>query len=141
MSINARLLDFIIIIIISLYPHTLVCKTGRTLKTKLSAVFFGVLEPFCVVGFADAFLRRIGFWLIHAWRFWLCWLSEGEQWRHSRSRQNFAVRACAMDGNCFLAFCFCLSHSARLIRSRAKGLVAHRMTKCIGRSDHSLTSV
>jgi hypothetical protein len=44
MSINARHLDFIIIIIIiSLYPHTLVCKTGRTLKTKLSEVFFGVL--------------------------------------------------------------------------------------------------
>jgi hypothetical protein len=46
MSINARLLDFIIIIIISLYPHTLVCKTGRTLKTKLSAVFFGVFGTF-----------------------------------------------------------------------------------------------
>jgi hypothetical protein len=47
MSINARLLDFFIIIIInSLYPHTLVCKPGRTLKQTYQQSLSEFLESF-----------------------------------------------------------------------------------------------
>lgn len=65
MSITARLLHFIVI---SLYPHTLVCKTGRTLKQIISGLleFWGVHSAWLdwERDSYDCF-----FWgMFHAWR-------------------------------------------------------------------------